>query len=144
MTKTTAGCHVKVHYTGTLKDGTVFDSSLERDPLAFTVGAGQMIAGFDEGVLGMSEGEEKTIVLPPEKAYGPRNEQLLFAVGREQLPEGYEPSIGDQLSVTSAEGGVFPVTIAGLDEDVVTLDGNHRLAGEELTFKITMVEVTPA
>ena len=141
MNKVAAGCKVKVHYTGTLEDGTVFDSSLEREPLAFTVGAGQMIAGFDHGVVGMAEGEERTIVIPAEMAYGEIREDLIFSVPREHMPEGYDPIVGDQLAVTSSDGQPFPVTVKEVCEETVTLDGNHSLAGKELTFSVTMVEV---
>lgn len=141
MNKAVAGCKVKVHYTGTLKDGTIFDSSLEREPLAFTVGAGQMIAGFDQGVVGMIEGEEKTIVIPAEMAYGEIREDLIFSVPIGHMPEDYVPTAGDQLAVTSSDGNPFSVTVKEVHEDTVILDGNHSLAGKELTFSVTMVEV---
>lgn len=144
MNKATAGCKVKVHYTGTLEDGTVFDSSLEREPLAFTVGAGQMIPGFDQAVVGMAEGEEKTIVLPADMAYGEVREDLVLAVPKDQMPEDYTPTVGDQLAVTTSDGQPFPVTIKEIGEETVTLDGNHALAGKELTFNVTMVEVLSA
>lgn len=144
MNKVIPGCKVKVHYTGTLQDGTVFDSSLEREPLAFTVGAGQMIAGFDQGVVGMVEGEEKTIVIPADMAYGEIREDLVFAVPRENMPEDYVPSVGDQLAVTSSDGHPFPVTVKEIDEETVTLDGNHALAGKDLTFAVKMIEVLSA
>ncbi len=142
--KTTKGCRVKVHYTGTLRDGRVFDSSEGREPLAFTVGAGQMIEGFDEGVLGMSPGERKTVVIPPERAYGHVEDDLIFSVSRETMPDGYSPSLGDRLAVTGEGGQSFPVVVREIDDSSITLDGNHELAGEELIFAITMVEVLPA
>ncbi|HPR90347.1 MAG TPA: peptidylprolyl isomerase [Synergistaceae bacterium] len=135
------GSKVKVHYTGTLKNGDVFDSSEGRSPLEFTVGAGQMIPGFDKGVEGMTAGEKKTITLPPKEAYGEKRDDMLFRVSRDVLPEGYTPSIGDPLRVATDDGGVLNVFIAEMDEDGITLDGNHRLAGEELTFEVTMVEI---
>ena len=144
MNKATAGCKVKVHYTGPLEDGTVFDSSLEREPLAFTVGAGQMIPGFDQAVVGMAAGEEKTIVLPADMAYGEVREDLVLAVPKDQMPEDYTPTVGDQLAVTTSDGQPFPVTIKEIGEETVTLDGNHALAGKELTFNVTMVEVLSA
>lgn len=146
MTTAEKGCKVKVHYTGTLEDGTVFDSSLEREPLEFTVGAGQMIAGFDEGVVGMKVEDEKSIVLPPEKAYGMPSDEMLIPVPVEHLPEGYKPTVGDSLAMQSPDGRPFPVTVKEIKEEEgkVILDGNHMLAGKTLNFQIKMVEITPA
>ncbi len=135
------GKRVKVHYTGTLTDGTVFDSSLDREPLEFVLGAGQMIPGFDKGVEGMKVGEQKSLQLPPEEAYGKRNENLLFRVSPEFLPEGYAPQEGDMLQVTTEKGFPMRVTVAEIAEEYLLLDGNHRLAGEELHFTVELVEV---
>lgn len=144
MTIAEKGCKVKVHYTGTLEDGSVFDSSLERDPLEFTVGAGQMIAGFDEGVIGMKVEDEKNIVIPPEKAYGVPSDEFFFDVPKEHLPEGYEPKVGDSLAMKSDDGRPFPVTVKAVEDEKVILDGNHMLAGKTLNFQIKMVEIAPA
>ncbi len=140
----TKGKRVKVHYTGTLRDGAVFDSSRDREPLEFVVGAGQMIAGFDQGVEGMAVGEERILVLPPEKAYGMRDEGRIFQVARNALPEGYDPAEGDELHLSLGGRRSHPlrVTVVALDEDHVVLDGNHRLAGEELTFAVTLVDIS--
>jgi peptidylprolyl isomerase len=139
----TKGSVVKVHYRGTLRDGSVFDSSQGREPLEFVVGAGQMIAGFDQGVEGMALGEERTLVIPPERAYGPWNEDLVMSVPRTNLPEGYDPAEGDQLHMAlGPRGRPFPVTVMAVEEDHVVLDGNHRLAGEELTFAVTLVALS--
>ena len=135
------GKTVLVHYTGSLSDGEVFDSSRGREPLEFTLGAGQMIGGFDKAVEGMKVGEEKTVVLSPEDAYGHRREDLIFTVDRYVLPKGYEPSVGDQLQMANHDGAVLPVTIISLEEKAVILDGNHRLAGKELTFEVELVKV---
>ena len=134
------GNKVRVHYTGTLKDGEIFDSSSGREPLEFVVGSGQMIPGFDRGVEGMSVGEERTVTLPPPEAYGERDEGRVFRVGRKSLPDGYEPSLGDAL-LMSGGGSSMKVTVCGIDEDHVFLDGNHPLAGKELIFLIRLVEV---
>ena len=139
----TKGSVVKVHYRGTLRDGSVFDSSQGREPLEFVVGAGQMIAGFDQGVEGMALGEERTLVIPPERAYGPWNEDLVMSVPRTNLPEGYDPAEGDQLHMAlGPRGRPFPVTVMAVKEDHVVLDGNHRLAGEELIFAVTLVALS--
>ena len=135
------GKRVKVHYTGTLTDGTVFDSSLDREPLEFVLGAGQMIPGFDKGVEGMKVGEQKSLQLPPEEAYGERNENLLFRVSSEALPEDYSPQEGDMLQVTTEKGFPMRVTVAEIAEEYLLLDGNHRLAGKELLFTVELVEV---
>ncbi len=138
------GKRVKVHYTGKLADGTVFDSSLEREPLEFVLGAGQMIPGFDKGVEGMKVGEQKTLQLPPQDAYGERNENLLFRVSSEALPEDYTPELGDMLQVTTDKGFPMRVTVAEIAEEYLMLDGNHRLAGKDLTFTVELVEVQEA
>ena len=141
MAKATAGDTVKVHYTGKLDDGSVFDSSRDREPLEFTVEGGQVIPGFDEAVAGMQEGEEKSISIPPEQAYGPRQEEAVMEFPREQLPSDMEPQEGMQLQLQSQDGQAFPARIVGVDEETVTLDANHPLAGETLTFDIELVEV---
>ncbi|HOO63551.1 MAG TPA: peptidylprolyl isomerase [Synergistaceae bacterium] len=135
------GKRVKVHYTGTLTDGTVFDSSRDREPLEFVLGAGQMIPGFDKGVEGMKVGEEKSLRLSPEDAYGERNDNLLFRVSSEALPEGYTPQEGDMLQVTTDKGFPMRVTVAEIAEEYLMLDGNHQLAGQELLFTVELVEV---
>lgn len=133
------GDKVRVHYTGTLNDGSVFDSSVlnKRPPLEFKVGAGQMIAGFDKGVEGMAAGETKTLILPPEEAYGPRRDDMMVTIGAERLPAGYRPHVGDGLQM-----GPHPVVVAKVNDDgSVVLDANHSLAGKELRFEVTLVEI---
>ena len=132
---------VKVHYTGTLADGTVFDSSREREPIEFTVGGGEMIKGFDEAVVGMDVGETKNFTIEADDAYGHRRDEMVFKVDRSQLPEEMEPQVGQHLQ-TEAEGGQ-PVILEIIEvgDAQVTLDGNHPLAGKDLSFDIEVVEV---
>jgi len=141
MAQATSGDRVHIHYTGRLADGTVFDSSREREPLAFTLGEGTVIPGFEEAVTGMTPGESKTTVIPPDQAYGAPREELLLSVPLAQLPEGYEPEVGAQLQMTTAQGQPVPVRIHAVEESGVVLDANHPLAGKELTFDIELVGV---
>jgi len=135
------GNTAKVHYTGKLTDGTVFDSSRDREPLEFTLGGGQIIPGFDEAVSGMAVGESKTVTIPSEKAYGPHREEMVFQVDRSQFPEGLNPEPGQQLKTETGEGHPLLVTVTEVAEDKVTLDANHPLSGKELTFEIELMEV---
>jgi FKBP-type peptidyl-prolyl cis-trans isomerase 2 len=135
-----AGDTVQVHYTGKLEDGSVFDSSRGRDPLEFTLGSGHVIEGFDSAVAGMAPGEEKTVTIPADNAYGGRRDELVFEVERSQLPDTIEPEVGQQLQM-SQNGQVAIVTIADVTADGVKLDANHPLAGRDLTFELELVEV---
>jgi peptidylprolyl isomerase len=135
------GDSVKVHYKGTLKDGTVFDSSEGREPLAFTMGEGSMIRGFENAVYGMETGQTKTVTIPSAEAYGPRREDMMLEVKRELLPPGMNPKIGDQLQMQRRNGGATMVTVVKVSEGAVTLDANHPMAGKDLTFAIKLVEV---
>jgi peptidylprolyl isomerase len=135
------GDTVKVHYTGTLEDGSVFDTSVEREPLQFTIGEGQLILGFEQGVIGMKLGESKTITIPADQAYGPYNEGLVGVVERDHLPAGVEPEVGQQLQTTQANGQIAVVTVINVSESTVTVDANHHLAGKDLTFEIQLVEI---
>lgn len=139
MTIAKKGDTVRVHYTGTLNDGTMFDSSIKngRPPLEFKIGAGQMIPGFDKGVEGMETGEKKMLVLEPKDAYGERNEENVFTVPADKLPEGYTPHVGDNLLA-----GYQRVTVAKINEDgSVEIDANHELAGKTLNFEVELVEI---
>jgi len=142
MSKAEKGTKVKVHYTGTLTDETVFDSSREREPLEFTVGAGQMIEGFDQAVQGMSVGENKKITVPSEKAYGPKKDEAMITVSKTQLPEGLTPKEGMQLEATQQDGRKQMLVIAEVKGEDVVLDANHPLAGKDLIFDIELVEVS--
>ena len=134
------GDAVKVHYTGTLSDGTVFDSSIDREPLGFTVGAGQMIPGFDKAVVGMKVGETKKVTIPADQAYGQRNEALTAVISKAELPPDLQPVLGDRLQ-TQTPRGTLVVTVTAVTADNITIDGNHELAGKDLTFEITLVEL---
>jgi peptidylprolyl isomerase len=140
MAEAKRGDTVRIHYTGKLDDGSVFDSSQGRDPLEFTLGAQQVIPGFEDAVLGMRAGDEKTVRIPVAQAYGERKPELLLQVGREQLPEHIEPEVGQQLQVSQG-GQVAVVTITDVSEQAVTLDANHPLAGQDLTFELELVGI---
>lgn len=132
---------VKIHYTGRLNDGTVFDSSINRDPLEFTLNGGQVIPGFDQAVVGMSPGETKTEKIPMDQAYGPYRTEMVVEVTKQQMPAGLEPEVGQQLQVQQPNGQVLPVFVTDVTDSKVTLDANHPLAGEDLTFDIELVEI---
>lgn len=135
------GAKVRVHYTGTLDDGTVFDTSAGREPLEFVLGAGQVISGFERAVRGMKVGEKNRVTMGPDEAYGQRSEALVFEVEREKFPEDYVPEIDQQLQVPQEDGSIMLLTVVKFDEKTVTLDGNHPLAGENLNFEIELVEI---
>jgi len=136
------GDTVKVHYTGKLLDGSVFDSSEGRDPLEFTVGTGQMIAGFDKGVVGMVLDEQKEITIPPEEAYGIYDPAKIIEVPNDQFPEDLSLEVGMQISASQPDGSPIPFTVKEIGEQNVTLDGNHFLAGKDLIFSVTLVSIT--
>jgi peptidylprolyl isomerase len=135
------GDTVKVHYTGKLSDGTLFDTSEDKAPLSFIIGKKEVIPGFEEAVVGMVAGEKKTVSITPDKAYGEPRENLVETVERGNLPSDVELRVGGQLEVTRQDGSVFHVMVTGLDKEVVTLDANHPLAGKELIFDIAMLEI---
>ena len=141
MVQAKPGDTVKIHYTGRLDDGTVFDSSVNREPLEFTLSGGQVIPGFDEAVLGMSPGESKTQKIPMDQAYGPHRDEMVLEISRQQIPPELEPEVGQQLQVQQENGQTIPVFVTEVTESKVTLDANHPLAGEDLTFDIQLVEI---
>ncbi len=141
MDQAKSGDTVRIHYTGTLDDGTQFDSSSGRDPLEFSLGGGQVIPGFDAAVDGMHVGESKSVTIAPEDAYGERHEQLVQQVPRDILPEDMEPAVGMQLQSQSPDGQVMNLVITEVVDDTVTVDANHPLAGFALTFAIELVEI---
>jgi FKBP-type peptidyl-prolyl cis-trans isomerase 2 len=136
-----SGDQVSVHYKGTLDNGEVFDSSEGRAPLNFTLGEGQVIAGFDDAVEGMAEGETRTVRIPPEEAYGGRDEDLIRVIARGELPKGMTVEVGQMLRARDNQGGSMRLTVVEFDDDNVTLDGNHPLAGQALTFEIRLVSI---
>ncbi len=141
MAEAQMGNRVKVHYTGKLADGTVFDSSREIEPLEFTLGNGDVIPGFDMAVAGMAPGDCRTVTIPPEQAYGPHLEEMVARVPVKDLPVSGELEVGQQLEVTQEEGPSFMVLVAALDEGIVTLDANHPLAGRDLVFELELLEI---
>ena len=141
MAEVKKGDKVKVHYTGRLEDGTVFDSSEGRTPLEFEVGAGMMIAGFDAAVFGMKIGEKKTAEIPAAEAYGERRDEMMFDVPVSNLPSDLTPEVGMPLAMQQSDGTPVPVKIAEIKGDVVVIDANHELAGKNLIFDIEMVEI---
>ena len=141
MKQASMGNNVKVHYKGTFDDGTVFDSSLDCDPLEFTIGGGQVIPGFENAVIGMSIGETKTSRIASDKAYGPHLEEMVVSFDRNQLPADLQPSIGQVLRFRRNDGYIIEVTVIDLSDTNVTFDGNHRLAGKDLIFEIQLLEI---
>ena len=136
-----AGDYIKVHYTGSLDDGSVFDSSVGREPLEFTAGAGQMIKGFDAAVIGMKVGEVKTVTIPAEDAYGLHDKELILTFSKDELPEGMDPKVGDQIPLTGTGGRIMNAPVIDVTETSIIVDANHRLAGKDLTFEIELVEL---
>jgi peptidylprolyl isomerase len=135
------GDTVRVHYTGKLTSGEPFDSSAGREPLEFEVGAGMMIKGFDDAVVGMTIGDKKTVNIAAADGYGERNEEMLIEFPRSNFPEDMIPEVGMQLTMNNNAGQQFPVTITEVGEEIVKLDANHFLAGKELVFDIEMMEI---
>lgn len=141
MAKAKSGDTVKVHYTGKLTDGSVFDSSVDREPLEFEIGSGMIIAGFENGVVGLEPGESKTVNVAASEAYGDYNQGLVYEIDRNQLPEGMVPQVGDQLESVQSDGSRVRVVISSVSENSVTIDANHPLAGKDLVFDIELVEI---
>ena len=141
MAQAKKGDTVKVHYTGKLADGTVFDTSANREPLQFTVGEGQLIPDFEEAVVGMNPGDSKTVEIASDNAYGPHREEMVMVVERSEFPDGLEPQVDQMLQVQQQNGQPFAVKVTEINGDKVTLDANHPLAGEDLTFDIQLAEI---
>lgn len=135
------GDTIKVHYQGKLRNGETFDTSEGREPLEFKVGEGKVIAGFDKGVLEMKPGDKKTLEIPVEEAYGPRNEELVMDFPKDKIPPDLKPEEGMQLQLSSQDGQTFPVIVTSVGENGITLDANHPLAGEDLIFDVELVEI---
>jgi len=141
MSQAKNGDTVKINYKGTLDDGTVFDSSEGRDPLSFTLGSGQVIPGFEEAVLGMTVGENKSINIPADKAYGQRNEEMIIEAPRDQVPPEITPEIGLKLQMGGPNGEVVVVEITEVTDSHIKLDANPPLAGKDLNFDIELVAI---
>jgi peptidylprolyl isomerase len=141
MTQAKSGDTVKIHYTGRLQDGTVFDSSNDREPLQFNIGSGQVIPGFEEAVTGMKIGEKKTALIPFDKAYGKRDPSMVMVVDRKHVPAEIDPEVGQRLQVGSPTGELIAVTVIEVNVENITLDANPPLAGEDLTFDLELVEI---
>ena len=133
------GNTVKLNYTGKLENGEVFDTSHGKEPLQFVVGSGEIISGFDSGVIGLSVGDKKTITIPSNEAYGPVNEELYFEVPKQNCPEGVQ--VGQTLQTVMQDGGMATFTVAEVKSETVFIDGNHPLAGKNLIFDIEILEV---
>ncbi|MBC8379273.1 MAG: peptidylprolyl isomerase [Planctomycetes bacterium] len=141
MTQAKTGDTVKVHYTGTLDDGSTFDTSAEREPLEFTLGDKQMIPGFENAVMGMAVDESKTFKIPSDEAYGPHHDERIIEMGRDQVPEDMKIEVGQQLEMASQDGQRVIVIVKEVTEETLKLDANHPLAGQDLNFEIKLVEV---
>lgn len=141
MPEVKQGDTVKVHYTGRLNDGEVFDSSLEREPLEFTVGSGEVIAGFEQAVQGMSPGDTKTVTMSPAEAYGDYDDGMVHKISRSNIPEDVELEPGMMVQASREDNEVIVLTVREIDEESVTLDANHPLAGKDLTFDIELVAI---
>lgn len=144
MSEAKSGDMVKVHYTGRFEDGTQFDTSVGGDPLEFTLGKGEVIEGFEQAVLGMNEGDTKTVTIPAAQAYGPHREDRVLIMERKNLPADITPEVGLRLQARQPDDTVIVFTITDINEDTVVLDANHPLAGKNLVFDIELLEVHQA
>ena len=141
MAEAKKGDTVKVHYVGRLENGEQFDSSEGREPLEFTIGENQVIPGFENGVLGLVEGEKTIVKIQPEDAYGPHYDEMIITVERSKFPDGVVPEPGQKFQLKQPDGQVFVVTVTDIDDEMVTLDGNHPLAGMILNFEIELIKI---
>ena len=141
MAQVKQGDTVQINYTGKLSDGTIFDTSVDRHPLQFTLGKGSLIAGFESAVIGMSAGEKKTVIIPFTEAYGPRQDSAVVSVERKNFPVNFEPQVGQRLELTQEDDSNVLVTVAALTDTTITLDANHPLAGKDLTFEIELLSI---
>lgn len=132
---------VRVHYTLSLEDGSVFDSTEGKEPFQFTIGEGMVIPGFEKGILGMKEGETRVFSVSPEDGYGPYNEDLVLKIDRSYIPPHIDPKVGMVLRVYAPHGGTTLVTVKEVGEETIMLDANHPLAGKELRFQVTLLEI---
>jgi FKBP-type peptidyl-prolyl cis-trans isomerase 2 len=141
MSQAKMGDTVRIHFTGKFEDQTVIDSSEEQGPFEFTIGNGEVIAGLEQGVVGMVVGEKKTLTILPEEGFGQKLDELLVEITKDEFPKHIKPAVGLHLQIQQPDGQVFKVKIVDMTEDTVTLDGNHPLAGSTLIFDVEMVEI---
>ena len=141
MTQAKHGDTVKIHYTGTLEDGTIFDSSKDREALQFKIGENQVIQGFEKGIIGMHLDEQKTIAIPSDEAYGPDRKEMVLLLTKNQFPENIQPKTGQQLQLKHTNGQTMIALVTQVSESNVTLDMNHPLAGKNLIFDIQIIEI---
>lgn len=144
MQQVKTGDKIKVHYHGRLINGETFDKSEGREPLEFEVGSGMVIKGFDDGVTGMTVGDKKTINIPADEAYGPKNPEMIIDMPKDRFPKDMEIEVGMPLSMSDGQGQQFQVVVAEVQEEVIILDANHPLAGEDLIFDLELVEIIGA
>ncbi len=141
MTQAKQGDTVNVHYTGKLVDGTIFDTSRNRNPLQFTIGKGQVIMGFEQAINGMNTGESKTITVPMNNAYGPHREEMVITMDRSKLPSDLDPKVGQRLELTQMDDRNILVTVTYVTDSMLILDANHPLSGKDLIFDIELVGI---
>jgi len=141
MARAKTGDTVSVHYTGKLDDGTIFDTSAEREPLQFTIGENQVIPGFEQAVIGMEPGDSKSTRIPAEEAYGPHHDEMVVTLDKSHLPEGMEPEVEQRFQLRQPDGQTFIAKVTDIGESNITLDANHPLAGEALTFDIQLTQL---
>ncbi len=141
MTEAKKGDTVKVHYKGTLEDGTVFDDSTEREPLEFTLGEGKLIPGFEQAVIGMEPGDQKTVDIKTEDAYGERREELVQDIPDEEVPQDFDPDEGEHVEIQQEQGPPIPARVVESTDEGLTIDANHPLAGKDLTFEIELLDI---
>ena len=141
MTQAATGQKVKVHYTGKLDNGTVFDSSVGKEPLTFTLGSGEVITGFNNGVLGLKVNESKTVTIPATEAYGPHQAGMVVELPKTEIPPHLKLKPGQRVQVSEPQGGMMTLNVVAETETTITLDGNHPLAGKDLTFDLQLVEI---
>lgn len=141
MTQAKSGDKVKIHFIGKMQDETVVETTKNRDPLEFTIGKGDVISGLEQGVIGMQVGDKKSLTITPEDAFGKPREDLIVDVDKNEIPEGIKLSVGIHLNIQSSDGQVFKVKVVDVQEDKVTLDANHPLAGVPLIFDVELIEI---
>lgn len=140
--KAELGDKVKVHYVGKLSNGEVFDQTQQEEPIDFEIGKGQLIQGFEQAIIGMEAGETKTEQVPYDFAYGERRDDLVLQLEKDKIPEHLNPQVGDQLEIKQDEGNNIPVVVKEITEQAMTIDANHPLAGQDLTFELELVEIS--